>query len=369
LNNILKVKEYNELESLKDQWNGFLAESLDNNIFSTWEWLSIWWKHFGKNKKSIILTVEDENDILAIAPFVYSKHSLFKFGKLKRISFMGSPESDYNVFILKKKQLELLELFFDYLDENVDWNQLDLKDIPENSSSFSLLHKIPIANQYSHWEENKKTICPYIPLPTSMDVFMKSLSHNMRYNLRRYSRRLEKNHRVELKNFDEIGSVKETMDVFFKLHQKRWTSKGELGVFNESVFRNFHTDVAECFAKKGWLRLHFLTVDDEIVSATYDFNYNQKVYFYLSGWDPKYSQYMVGNLAHKYEIAECIREGLTEYDLMRGNEAYKRKWTTKTRKNVEINFAREGLSPRFHSWLMNCNLAEFMFYRLGITLP
>jgi len=316
----------------------------------------------------VILTIEDENEILAIAPFVYSKHTLFKFGKLKRISFMGSPESDYNVFIIKKKKLEFLELIFDYLTENVDWNQLELKDIPASSSSFDILHKIPLKKHYTHWEERQNTPCPYLPLPTSMDLFMKSLSHNMRHNLRRYSRRLEKNHRVELKNFDEIGSVKETMDIFFKLHQKRWNMKGELGVFNESLLRNFHTDVAKCFAEKGWLRLHFLTVDDEPVAAKYAFKYNQKVYFYLSGWDPNYSQYMVGNLAHKYEIAECIREGLIEYDLMRGNEAYKRKWATKTRKNVEISFAREGLSPRIHSWLINSNLATFAFFRLGIKL-
>lgn len=78
---------------------------------------------------------------------------------------------------------------------------------------------------------------------------------------------------------------------------------------------------------------------------------------------------MVGNLLNKYEIAECIREGLTEYDLMRGDEAYKGKWTTKTRKNVEISFTREDLSPRIYNWLINSNLAMFAFFRLGIKLP
>ena len=340
-----------------------MAESLDNNIFSTWEWLSSWWKHFGKNKKSVILTVEDGNDILAIAPFVYSTHSFFKFGELKKISFMGSSESDYNVFILKQKKLELLELFFNYLNEHFDWNQLELKDIPESSSSFSLLHQLPIAKQHSHWEENEETICPYIPLPTSMDVFMQSLGHNMRRNLRRYSRKLEKNHRVELKNFDEIGSVKETMDIFFRLHQKRWNSKGELGIFNESIFRRFHTDVAQCFAEKGWLSLQFITVDDEPAAVQYAFKYNQKLHFYLSGWEPKYSHYMIGNMLNKYAIEQCIHEGIKEYDLMRGDDAYKQNWTTKTRKNVEITFARKGRSPRFYNWLINSNLQNFVFTR------
>jgi len=349
---ILKVVEFNEFLNLKDRWNDCLVQSLDNNIFSTWEWLSIWWKHFGEGKKLVILLVEGEKEILAIAPFVYSEHSFLGVGNLKKISFVGSPESDYNSFILKEKKVKSVELIFDYLNKHIDWDYLELEDIPENSATMDLLRMMPLKKQYKHWEERQSTLCPFLTVPNSMDVLMEGLSKNMRQNLRRYSRKLEREYRVELKNYDEIGSVEEAMETFFQLHQKRWESRGELGAFNKPLVRNFHIDIAKCFAEKGWLRLYFLTVNDKPISTYYSFEYNQKVYYYLGGWDPDYSRYMIGSLFMMYDIEKCIQRGLKEYDLMRGIEPYKTRWTTKARKNINVSFVRKGLFPQIYSWLI-----------------
>ena len=213
---ILKVTEFNEFQALKNRWNNSLNESLDNNVFSTWEWLSTWWKHFGKGKHLVVLSVEDKNEILAIAPFVYSEHSFLSFGNLKKISFVGSPQSDYNSLILKEKKVKFLELIFDYLNKHIDWDYLELEDIPENSATMDLLYTAPVKMQYKNWETGQSDICPYISLPNSMNAFLAGLSSNMRHNLKRYSRKLGEKCRLESKNYNEIGSVKEAMETFFR---------------------------------------------------------------------------------------------------------------------------------------------------------
>ena len=196
---MLKVREFNEFQTLKERWNDSLNRSLDNSVFSTWEWLSTWWKHFGKGKSLVILLIEDKNEIFAIAPFVYSKHSLLGFGNLKKISFVGSPESDYNSFILKEKKLKSLELFFGYLNSHFDWDYLDLQDIPETAASADLLRRIKLKKQFKNLKDRVCKSCPYLPLPDSMDVLMKGLGRSMRRNLRRYLRKLKEKYRVELK--------------------------------------------------------------------------------------------------------------------------------------------------------------------------
>jgi CelD/BcsL family acetyltransferase involved in cellulose biosynthesis len=365
---ILKVKECNDFQTLKNRWNDFLNVSLDNNVFSTWEWLSIWWKHFGKEKQIIILLVEDENEIMAIAPLICSKHKFLGFGNLKKISFAGSPESDYNTFILKEKKEKFSELIFDYLNRYVDWDYLELEDIPENSATMDLLYTVPLKIQYKNWEIGQGNVCRYVSLPNSMNAFLTGLSSNMRRNLKRYSRKLGEKCRLESKNYDEIGSVKEAMGTFFKLHQMRWKSKGGLDAFNKPILRDFHIDIAKCLAEKECLNLNFVTANDEPIAATYGFEYNQKTYVYLTGWNPTYSHYMIGNLAHMYGIQKSIQKGLKEYDLMRGNEAYKRLWTTKTRKNLEIRFVQKGLSSRIYKWLTKNSKIDFLFSKFGISM-
>jgi CelD/BcsL family acetyltransferase involved in cellulose biosynthesis len=365
---ILKATEFNEFQTLKDRWNDSLSKSLNNDVFSTWEWLSTWWKHFGEGKRLVILLIEDKNKTLAIAPFMYSKHSFLSFGNLKKISFVGSPESDYTGFILREKKRKFLELFFDYLNGHIDWDYLELKDIPETSASADLLRRIPLEKQYEHWDERVCNLCPYVLLPSSMDVFMKELGRSMRRNLRRYLRKLKKEYRVELKKYNEIGSVKEAMETFIRLHQKRWKSKGEPGGFNNPFFRNFHIDVAKCFAEKGWLGLYFLTANDEPISAEYNFEYNEKNYNYLPGWDVEYSQYRVGQLIQMHIIEDCIQKGLKEYDMMRGDEPYKSEWTTLARKNLEVRFVRKGTFPRIYNWLIKKAAFDNLTLKLRLSL-
>jgi len=360
--------EINEFQALKNRWNDCLNESLDNYVFSTWEWLSAWWKHFGERKRLIILLIEDKNKIFAIAPFVYSSHNFLGFGNLKNISFLGSPQSDYATFILKEKKVKFLELFFDYLNAHIDWDYLDLQNIPESTASADLLREISLKKQFKHWEESESDLCPYLPLPNSMDVLMNGLGRSMRRNLRRYLRKLKEKYRVELKKYNEIGSVKEAMKTFICLHQNRWKSKGELGAFNNPSFRNFHIDVAKCFAEKGWLGLYFLTANDEPISAEYNFEYNQKSYNYLPGWDDEYSQYRIGSLTQMHIIENCIRKGLKEYDMMRGNEPYKSEWTTLARKNLEVRFVRKGTFPRIYNWLIQKKRFDNLFSKLRLSL-
>ena len=337
-------------------------------MFSTWEWLSIWWKHFGKGKKLTLLFIEDGNKILTIAPFVYSEHSFLGVSDLKKLSFAGSPESDYQTFILKEKKTMLLKLLFDYSNRHVDWDYLELTDIPENSTTMDLLRVMPLKDFYKHLEIGQGDACPYVPLPNSIEIFLKELGHNTRKSLRKASRKLEKEYRVELKEYDEIGSVKEAMETFFRLHQMRWIQKGEMGAFIKPTLRGFHIDVAKCFAEKGWLKLNFLTVNDEPISAKYGFEYNQKIYSYLSGWNPEFSQYNIGNLTTMYDIQKSIQKGLKEYDMMRGSEAYKGSWTTKARKNLEIRFVRKGLSPRIYNLLGKSSKIDFLFSKLGVSM-
>ncbi len=100
--------------NLREKWNNVLKKSKDDNIFLTWEWLSTWWKHYGKEGKLIILLAEDKNEIVAIAPFMYSVCRLLEF-KLRKIEFMGTGHTDYCNFILAKRKAESLELFLKYL--------------------------------------------------------------------------------------------------------------------------------------------------------------------------------------------------------------------------------------------------------------
>lgn len=351
---IIEINALNEFLELRDIWTKVLAKSRDNNIFLTWEYLSTFWKHFGKNAKLRILCVKDRNEVIAIAPLRQSRFNFVSwlgYDVIEPLGYRGlMPEGgDYTGLLLGEKEKECLNLFLKYLEKHNDWDFIYMYDVPETSAIPDLLRRT--TNSNLKFEIIKGAICPYVPIPISVDSFYKELSRMFRKNLRRYMRKLkEECGKVELKKYNEIGSVKETMNLFFELHQKRWKSKHMPGVFSTQTIRNFYMDLAKKFASKGWLFLYFLTVNDEPVAAKYCFEYNQKMFSALSGFDPDYSKYSVGNLLTLKIIKKCIEKKLVEFDFMKGDEPYKFGWTKKYRRNLNIRFINKRLTSRLYNW-------------------
>jgi CelD/BcsL family acetyltransferase involved in cellulose biosynthesis len=351
----MKIEEVNDFQSLKDCWNNLLKMSLlGDNVFLTWEWLSTWWKHFGDGRKLLLLKVEDGDEVIAIAPLMLSKYKMPFFGAIKKVEFLGVRHSDYNNFIILKKEVGCLRLILDYLMNAVkDWDWIELKEIPETSENACYLEKL-FSEMPSELRLNRRVcnICPYISLPNSYTVLTAKLSKNIRQNINKYLRKAKSNHNVEFKKYDEAGfSVDEAMEVFMKLHEARWAMEGKDGAFRDAAFRDFHMEIARTFASKGWLGLYFLMMDGKPVSTQYNFEYGGKIYYYLGGFDPSYAQYSVGNLTINFVLERGIKNGFLEYDMLRGEERYKRLWTSNYRRNLEFRLLPEKLVSRFYSWL------------------
>ncbi|MDH7606645.1 MAG: GNAT family N-acetyltransferase [Candidatus Bathyarchaeota archaeon] len=348
---VFEISNLNDFLELEPVWDKVLEKSKDDNIFLTWEYLSTFWKYFGKNAKLRILCAKDKDKIIAIAPLRQSRYGFkfFGYNVVEPLGYRGlMPEGgDYTGLLLGENAEECFKLFLDYLKEQSDWDFIYLYDIPETSSIPSLLGNL---KRTPNFDIKSGAICPYITLPTSMDAFLGKLDGKFRKNLRRCQRNLEKDcGKVELKKHNDYGSVKDAMEIFFKLHQKRWESRRMPGVFSTQIIRNFYVDVAKSFDMNNWLSLYFLTVNDEPVATHYCFEYGEKLYFALSGFDLGYSKYSIGNLLTLKAIEQCIMKKLREFDFMKGDELYKSKWTEEYRRNLNFRLVSNKLTSKLYN--------------------
>lgn len=350
---VIELTSFGEVEDYGTCWDDLLNACKDDNIFLTREWLETWWKHLGAKRELLLLAVEDRGRLLAVAPLMKSKYSVFKIG-LNVIEFIGSPQSDYHSFILIKDSLESVRLLMNYIKEQ-DWDCVELKNIPENSETLKTLETV--SKKTAKLKKSLIDICLFVPLPESFEEFSQKISKSMLKNIHRYGRKLKREHKIELKSFNDMNlSIQECMKTFFKLHQQRWQNKGYGGLFATPVLRNFHIDLAKRFNQRGWLGLNFLCCDDEPIAAKYAFHYKGKVYAYLSGFNPKYARYGVGTLTTFYEIQEYIKNGFKEYDLLRGAHPHKFRLGSKIRKNFKLSMTRRKPLPQLYTWIVKKNI-------------
>jgi CelD/BcsL family acetyltransferase involved in cellulose biosynthesis len=346
---ITEINSFNRFLELRQVWNSVLDRCRDKHVFLTWEYLSTYWKHFGNNKKLRILCIENENKIIGIAPFRQSRYNFAGLPSYNVIEPLASKRANYTGLMLAEREADCLKLFLSYLVENDDWDFIYLNDLHGTSIIPEILPKV-CETVPLKFESMEGAVCPYLPLPNSIDIFMQGLGRNLRYNLRRYANRLEKDYqRVEFKKYDELGSVEESMKIFFELHQKRWKSKGEPGFYYSQKNRDSALDVTKVFANNEWLALYFLTANTEPIAGMLCVEYDNKMYFALSGFDPEYSQYSVGNLLIAKIIEKCIKRKIKEFDFMKGDESYKFDYGGKCRRNFDIKFVNNKLTSKiFH---------------------
>jgi CelD/BcsL family acetyltransferase involved in cellulose biosynthesis len=261
------------------------------------------------------------------------------------IEFIGTPDSDYNDFIITERDKQCVKLAIEHLEKlRENWERIELVDISENATSLASLSNIATTLRTINF-------CPYIDLNEPYDTFLSKLSGQFRKNLRRCARLLEKEFKVEYMECSSAHSLNQNMNSFFNLHQARWTSKGSAGVFAESKLRDFHLNIARAFLKKGWLSLSFLKLSGRLVAAHYGFKYRSKLFSYLSGFDPSYSKYGVGTLLLFHVIHNCFKQGLAEFDFTRGAEEYKQKWNPNMRRNRVAVIHRSCRLGMLRDWL------------------
>ncbi len=293
-----------------------------------------------------IILIYEKKELLAILPFLISRKSGFHV-----LKFIGAPDSDYLDFIIKHGfEKKILDYFYnDFLCKNSNIGIVELDSVNEVSSHSDYLNQ-SFSNAGFSIELNEK-ICPYISLPETMDSYLKSLSSGMRYFVKRKKGKLYKDFCVNVGFVQTEEDVENRMNDFILQHQKRWNFLHKPGAFSNKGFENFHHKMGKMLFQEGWLRLYYLELNNHPVASYYLFHYKNSLYYYLSGFEPEYEKYSPGVVLMGQVINDAINDGMDEFDLMRGEGAYKFKWTSKKRVNYSFVLKRRNNSVRLYSFI------------------
>ena len=339
--------ELEELESLSSLWDGLLQKCGDEkSIYLTHEWITTWWRHFGKDKQLNILLAEKDHQAVGIVPLMKTEYKI-GFLRLHALETIGPVNCNLVWLVLPESREEVMNEFLSYLEEELAKSKLVLRLtlVPDDSKLLNLLkrHEYQIAKKLAV-RESFKTLAPYIALPLSWEELYCSLSHNRRWVLRKKLSILEKEHSVEFQEYT-ADNLFDRLNEFIELHQRRWQSVSVKGVFSNPRMKEFYKDIAIRFHEKNWLHFSFLNIDGAMASGEFGYIYNGKLYGATAGRDTKYSRYSIGHLHYMFMTKDAIRRGLRELDFLKGAEPYKFYWTKTARKYMNILIINKGIFP------------------------
>jgi CelD/BcsL family acetyltransferase involved in cellulose biosynthesis len=321
----VRLESFTSIDELGEEWTELAERS--GNVFSTPEWMSTWWRHFGHGHELLLTTCRaGSGSLVAILP-MYRRTA----GGIRMVRFLGHGPGDQLGPVCGPEHRSLAARGLRSLleDQRLQWDLFLAEQLPGDESWQALLG----ARRVSH------TGMPVLrPAGRSWGEFLATRSSNFRQQVGRRERNLRRRHDVRYRLAGAADRLDADLDILFDLHRRRW--EGRPSHFSEQ--EEFHREFAALAQQRGWLRLWFLELDGEPVAAWYGFRSGGVEYFYQAGRDP-HSQGSPGFVLFCHTIRQALEDGVHEYRLLRGDEAYKYRFANADRGLVTLGIGRGAI--------------------------
>ncbi len=311
------------IAELEPEWRRLHALG-NTGFFLSFEWLGHWMRHFGRERKVEVFTVERSGRISLIAPlrFRLAGHGPVRIAMAETI---GTRHLPYNDLLFEPDHLEqTLGALVDHLLKRRRVQLLELCALPEESPLTGILERRRGGLQRAEKEEN--TLCRnrYALIDCDYEAYYEARPKNLR-----------RDHRQGLRRLAEIGPVgtrfvlgseqdPDAIDAYFELYARSWQKRER--------WEEFFRGVIQLLSSLGKLRLLFLELDGRPIAAQLGLVDDRILFVLKNFYDESYKRYCPGTVLGFDMFSRVMTgESIREINYMKGDQPYKARWAPQMR--------------------------------------
>ena len=351
---IERATSLDELAALEPGWNELLARSGTDTVYLTFEWVSSWMRWIGRDAQPMVLVARNhEGETVGIAPLMITR-SRDPGASRGEIQFIGTPNSDYSDFIVLEERERVLRAFFSALRRGPqDWQTMSLREIPESSPNRGPLTGLGRRGAFpgDAWPGNA---CPSLLLEQREEEVRRELQRKKYVGKRDWEKSIDYAERFGAVQFQHARTLQEAealLPDLFRLHKARWSGTSK---FEDEAYEGFYRSVVTRLWPKGHVAVTAMTLDAKPIAVSLAFPY--KGTWTNHNWvhDRDLAKLSPGTLLIHFMIVDALARGYREFDLTRGAESYKRRFSNTVRHNTDLLVYRRQssyLRARLHGLL------------------
>jgi CelD/BcsL family acetyltransferase involved in cellulose biosynthesis len=308
----MHLESHDRLDPLSDEWD----ELADRSNASPWlrpGWIGAWERAFGRGSLEV-LTLRRDGRLVGVLPLE------LRFGALRSTSNVHTPAFSMLVEDQEAAQ-ELARSLFAR-----GGRQVTLAFLLADDPALDTWRSAARAARYRLVDRTLER-SPYIATNGDWAGYERQRESRFLRELRRRHRRLSEQGRLALDVADGRDRLDELLDEGFAVEAAAWKGKRGTAIASDTATRRFYGDVARWAAQRGWLRLAYLRLEERPLAFDYCLEDQGVHYLLKTGYDPAYGAFAPGMLMRREMIARAFSNGLTRYEFLGADEAWKLRWT------------------------------------------
>lgn len=299
-----------ELADARDAWQRLALQS--GNVFGTWEWADCWRQWVGVGGElSIALLRDPAGEAFALLPLHVAERAGLRVAR-----FIGHGPADQLGPVCGPAAGERAgAALLAHARTALGGRGIFVAERLWGGQGMAAVTGVPLL---------RREPSPVLGLEGGYGDFLSSKSRNFRSQVRRYERRLEREHDLRYRLTEDPERLEADLRTLFALHAARW---GEDSGSFAGGREGFHRAFAARALEAGWLRLWTMELRGHPVAAWYGFRFGGIETYYQAGRDPRYEELHVGFVLLLHTIRCAFEAGMQEYRFGLGGEEYKSRFT------------------------------------------
>jgi len=316
-------------------WSELQKKSFLPNFQYEFEYISAWAKYFRGNWRPLLLLVKNDDQVKGILPLMYKDEKRKRILPYRRVRFLGSGRTDFNVLLADKKDVEdVAAAALNWLCSGyLRWEILILDDIVEEN---------PLIKAILRWAEKscvefstKKGKYYYINLKCSWDDIWNNTSRKfIRKNINVARNRLNRAGQWKI-TVDPEWETERIVDEAIKISSLRGYNMGSL-LSSWKNQRKFLGEIIESSRGKGNFHSYWMELNDIIIAYEFIFEQENVCYAWNGTFNPSYAELSPSRLLILEIIKNYHEKRFSEFNFMRGEAEYKSKWTPYYKKSYRF---------------------------------
>lgn len=336
-----------QIDSLRGQTDDW--KSITRGVpFRDPDWVLPWWDALGRSHRAAVVTAHDaEGKLVGLLP-------LYRPDGGRTLAAMGDGDtcSDHlSVLAAEPHANEVAHQMGQYLSEiagdaDNGWDVIQFDGAVEGDEVIeSFVEGLKSAGCAVHASSRMGLWCR--PREASWDDHLKCHGKTQRRRMRRWSEKFESISGAERFLPSTEDEALHVINSVIDLHQARWIAAGEPGSFADPNFRGFIVESTLNFFRRGSAYLNTMKLHGEIIAGELNLiGDNQVMYSYSAGYDIDHADIEPGRIMCIDGLKQMYHSDIVAVDFMRGDEMYKQRYATESRRVYELCAFAPSLLPR-----------------------
>jgi CelD/BcsL family acetyltransferase involved in cellulose biosynthesis len=325
-----------ELLSLETDWNRLSETSSHPNAFMTYGWFRAWSNQIAKEDpraqpRPYVLVLKAGGLVVGISPLIRRIASrLFSVRKLE----FSTIHADYNDVVLGGNPAGQIKAVADFLAETAgQWDVADLRDLRDTGEGTALIEGTLKRAGLLYQIFPDQEICPHLRIIGDAAEIIKRRSRHVRHFLRNQSARAAaQGLRTRIiENPENEPNLLKTLVELDRLKHLHQSTPAFVSAYPEVFQPLFDT-----LGPRGWLFVALLEQGDRPVAFQMGFRCGVKLWDYTKAYDRSFFRLSPGTLLLQAVLTYGFARGFSEYDFLRGDEQYKKEWSTGCRRQFRV---------------------------------